>query len=181
MNRGIPLTIYITAIIVMTSLDSPGQLLRITDDDRLQVSHNDLIFARLNDQVIIRDILIPDDNFDCLQPLGEPIEVDHQVVEQVGEMADYYYKDLKLSFTALSQLEFLLSGINFFIGSEIVFDSLNRIKVGTTLKSGLQFDESEKIYNLDEFIIYTNDYGPWISIKQESGIITEMIFYSSRD
>lgn len=183
MKRLIILIPFILTIIVVTSHYSPGQILIVKEGNRLEVSYNDLIFAKVNGMVQIRDIIVPDDNFDCLKLLGEPIEVDHQVIEHVGEIVNYNYRGLKLYYAALSQPEFLLNGIKFHEESEIIFDSLNRIKVGSTIESGLQLDEMDKngLFGQNNVVIYTSGYGPWIRITQESGIIKEIMFYSSRD
>lgn len=180
MNNLLKLTLFAVLIVFTLSNNTYCQVFHINEKNNLEISLEDYLDARINGAVRLRDIRYPDDNFDVLKPLGEPRAKDQKIHEDVGETITFKYIGFELHYSALSQPEFVLQGIHFYEGAELLLNNGNRIRAETPFKShikglanvGINFADQDKIK-----VDVPEDDGAWIKIIKEEGIIKKMIFY----
>ena len=168
------LTVFLVWIV---SIPSFGQVFHINEKNNPEISLEKHMNARINGAVRLRDIRYPDDNFDVLKPLGQPLKKISKIYEEVGETITFIYPGFEISYGALSQPEFVLTGISFHVGARVVLDDGNMLRVGNPIESymknvanaGINFADQEKIK-----VDVPGDDGVWIVIYLEDGIIKKM-------
>ena len=173
-------TLFTLLILFTLSNNTYSQIFHINEKGNPEISLEKYMSARINGIVQLKDIRYPDDNFDCLKPLGEPREKDLIIHEGVGETITFKYLGFEIRYGALSQPEFVLKGIEFYgsgsVGLKI--DNENTLRLGNPIESyiknaefaGLNFTDQEKIK-----VDVPGDDGVRILIDLEDGIIKKMV------
>jgi len=132
--------------------------------------------ARLGGVFPIRDLKpsVHDDNFDFLASLGEPLEVDHQIHEGIGENMYFIYDDFKIYYGGLSQPEYQLMAIEFSSPeAELVFEEGQVLKIQADFSCYLKaIDPGQQLVKIH----IPEDHGMRILITQQDGIINGMKF-----
>jgi len=152
MENIFKLTLFTLLIVFTLCSNTYCQIFHINEKDNPEISLENFMNARLNG-VRLKDIRYPDEFFDCLKPLGEPKEKDHKTYYGVGETITFKYIGFEIRYGAMSQPEFVLTGIEFYGSVGLKIDNENTLRPGNPIESyiknaefaGLNFNNREKI------------------------------------
>jgi hypothetical protein len=177
------INIIIAVLLISTSFNGYAQKSYINDNQQLVTSSKKLLSGKLNGQVSLKDILVPDENFDCLQKLGKPLNIKEEHTE-IEDAYTFFYEGMTLYYSNVGSEDVELYLIE-------LTSNKSFISLGNSQKSKLNVKDEQFISHFYEddlanlkmdskaikTIIFEDYDGGHIEIEREEGNIRKIKLY----